>query len=74
MEFAPQAWTDAELDESILKLCEEFPDARMIACARAIEYCRRTTPRGTPQTLHSAMRGELQREAAIQAAGYASAA
>jgi hypothetical protein len=53
-------WTDAELDESILKLCNEFPDARMIACSRALEHCRRTTPRGTPESLLTAMRDTLR--------------
>lgn len=64
MEFTPLVWTDAELDESILKLCDEFPDSRMVACARAMEHCRRSTPRGTPAELLTAMRGVLQLETA----------
>ena len=67
MESSPPDWTEAELDKCVLKLCDEFPDSRMVACARAVEYCRRMTPRGTPETLLTAMRGVLQQEAAFQA-------
>lgn len=74
MEFPPPVWTDAELDESILKLCDEIPRARMVACSRALEYCRRATPRGTPATLLAAMRGALQHEEAVQAIRYGRAA
>lgn len=64
MNAARTAWTEAELDEAILTLCGEFPNARMAACARAIEYCRHSTPRGGPEILLMAMRGSLQREEA----------
>lgn len=62
MDIARTGWTEAELDEAILKLCDEFPHARMAACSRAIEYCRRSTPRDTPEMLLTAMRGALQRD------------
>jgi hypothetical protein len=68
MDFSSPGWTDAELDESILKLCDEFPDSPMVACSRAIEYCRRMTPRGTPEQLLTAMRGALH-HGAPKAAG-----
>lgn len=71
MQFSSPAWSDAELDESILILCDEFPDARMAACSRAVEHCRRTTPRGTPDTLLTAMRTALQRERAPETANRA---
>lgn len=74
MESLLPAWTDAELDECVLKLCDEFPDSRMIACSRAVEYCRRKTPRGSAETLLSAMRGVLQQEAALRTARYGKAA
>jgi hypothetical protein len=54
------AWTDTELDESILILCDEFPRAGMAACSRALEYCRRSIPRGTFQSLLAAMRATLR--------------
>ena len=63
---AAPAWTDLELDESILQLCDEFPDLTMAACARALEYCRQTTPRGSPETLLTAMREALQLQAAAR--------
>lgn len=63
MATAPPAWTDLELDESILKLCEEFPDLKMAACSRVVEYCRQMTPRGSPAALLTAMRGALQQQA-----------
>lgn len=53
-------WTDAELDESILKLCDEFPTARMADCSRALEHCRRLTPHGEPESLLTAMRASLR--------------
>ena len=53
-------WTDVELDESILKLCDEFPDARMAAFSRALEHCRHTTPRAGPDSLLNAMRDSLR--------------
>jgi hypothetical protein len=64
MELSSPVWTEAELDESILTLCDEFPDARMATCSRAVEHCRQSTPRGTPEMLLTAMRGALQREEA----------
>ena len=73
MELSSPAWTDAELDESILKLCDEFPDARMASCSRAVEHCRRSTARGTPLTLLMAMRAALQHEEAGQLPRYARA-
>ena len=68
MKFATQGWTDAELNESILRLCDEFPDVRMLTCSRAVEFCRHQTPRGSPQTLLVAMRAELRRTVALRAA------
>lgn len=65
MELSSPVWTEAELDESILTLCDEFPEARMAACALAVEHCRRSTPRGTPEMLRTAMRGALQHERAL---------
>jgi hypothetical protein len=56
------AWTERELDESILRLCDEFPDVRMAACSRALEHCRRSTPRGTRESLLTAMRDTLRLE------------
>jgi hypothetical protein len=56
------AWTDVELDESILFLCEEFPHARLAECSRALEHCRRSTPRGTRLSLLVAMRESLRRQ------------
>jgi hypothetical protein len=56
------AWTDGELDEAILGLCDEFPRAGMAACSRALEHCRKSTPRGTSQSLVAAMRGHLRRD------------
>ena len=64
MDVTLTAWTEAELDEAILTLCGEFPNARMAACSRALEYCRQSTPRGRPEMLLTAMRGALQREEA----------
>lgn len=61
MPFLKSTWTDTELEESILKLCEEFPDARMADCSRALEYCRRAIPHGTPESLLIAMREKLRR-------------
>jgi hypothetical protein len=66
MELPSPTWTDAELDECILKLCDEFPDSRMAACSRALEFCRRATPHGPPEALLMAMRSVLQEEAAFQ--------
>jgi hypothetical protein len=60
---APQlefAWTDTELDDSIVTVCDEFPDALMAACSRALEHCRQSTPRGTPASLLTAMRDRLR--------------
>jgi len=68
------AWTDAELDESVLKLCDEFPATRMVECSRALEYCRRVTPRGSPESLHTAMREALRHGIALPPIAYASAA
>ncbi|HVS52373.1 MAG TPA: hypothetical protein VHD62_08460 [Opitutaceae bacterium] len=59
---ATSSWTEAELDESILTLCDELPSARMAACSRAVEHCRRWTPRGTPESLLGAMREVLRRD------------
>lgn len=36
MRLPNPAWTNRELDDSILKLCEEFPQARMATCSRAL--------------------------------------
>lgn len=74
MELSSAIWTDSELDESILTLCDEFPAARMAACARAVEYCRRRTPHGSPEMLLVAMRGALQHEEAGQAPRHGGAA
>lgn len=65
MELSSPTWTDAELDECVLALCDEFPDSRMIACSRALESCRQMTRRGTTETLRTTMRGILLREAAL---------
>jgi hypothetical protein len=53
-------WTDAELNTAIVALCDEMPPARMAACSRALEHCRRHTPRGTPAFLLSEMRRVLR--------------
>lgn len=63
---AQSQWTETELDESILTLCDEFPDARLVAFARAVEHCRRTIPRGTPDSLVAAMRDTLRGDAESQ--------
>lgn len=61
MTFSTTQWTTPELDEAILELLDgEFPNTRMLACARALEYCRRTTPRGTTDSLLVAMRSSLR--------------
>ena len=67
-------WTEVELDDSILTLCVEFPDAKMAACSRALEHCRRSTPPGTADSLLSAMRDTLRRDADAGAVAFASAA
>jgi hypothetical protein len=67
------AWTDSELDESILFLCEEFPRARLAEYSRAREHCRRSTPRGTHLSLLAAMR-ESVRGTVTSPRVYASAA
>jgi hypothetical protein len=74
MKFPHSVWTDKELDESILKLCDEFPDARMAACSRALEHCRRTVPFGTSESLLTAMRGSLLLESEVQRAAWVKAA
>jgi hypothetical protein len=53
-------WTDAELDTAILVLCDENPPVRMVTCWRALEHCRRHTPRGTPASLLVEMRHVLR--------------
>jgi hypothetical protein len=53
-------WTDAELDSAILVLCNEIPPVRMVACWRALEHCRRYTPRGTTASLLADMRLALR--------------
>jgi hypothetical protein len=60
MPFNYAEWTDTELDDAIVKLCEEFPDARMSDLSRTLEHCRRTTPRGSPESLLAAMRAALR--------------
>lgn len=55
-------WTNAELEQSILTLCDEIPDATMAVYSRALEYCRRVTPHGTAASLLVAMRHELRQE------------
>jgi hypothetical protein len=67
-------WTDTELDESILILCDEFPDARMSACSRALEHCRRSTPHGTRGSLLAAMRDTLRLDMESQQDGFRAAA
>lgn len=74
MEPSSPVWTAEELDESILTLCDEFPEARMTACSRAVEFCRQSTPRGTSEMLLAAMRGALQREQALSSPRYRTAA
>jgi hypothetical protein len=71
MLFLNSAWTDTELDDSILKLCDEFPYSRMAACSRALEHCRRNTPRGTRESLLTAMREKLVLETGAHRAVYA---
>ena len=61
-------WSDADLDESILSLCDEIPDARMSVCSRALEYCRRSVPHGTRESLLNAMRQELRYEIEVDRA------
>jgi hypothetical protein len=68
MTISTAAWTEAELDDSILRLCLEFPDVRMVTCSRALEHCRLNTARGSRQTLLVEMRAQLQREVAALAA------
>jgi len=60
------AWTDAELDDSILRLALEFPDERLAVYSRTLEHCRRTTPYGTRESLLTAMRDALRLDAASQ--------
>jgi hypothetical protein len=60
LQHAASNWTDLELNTAILALCDEIPPARMAACSRALEHCRRHTPRGTPAFLLSEMRHALQ--------------
>lgn len=74
MELSSPVWTEVELDESILTLCDEFPEVRMAECSRAVEHCRRSTPRGTPEMLLTAMRGALQHEQALSPVRYGRAA
>lgn len=74
MQLQPSAWTDAELNESILKLCDEFPMARMADCSRALEHCRRLTPPGTRESLLIAMRETLRRGIETSRGVYATAA
>jgi hypothetical protein len=62
MQSEKRAWTEAELDESILRLCEERPGTPMSVCSRVLEHCRRLTPSGTRASLLLAMRRELDRE------------
>ena len=68
------AWTDEELDDSILRLCSEFPDARMAALSRALEQCRRTVPHGTRESLLAAMRGVLRDDVDARCRNYVEAA
>jgi hypothetical protein len=58
-------WTDTELTDAALLLCDELPATRMLACWRAVEYCRRTTPRGTPESLLDGMRTALREKLEI---------
>src|SRR6476646_2688331 len=60
------AWTDAELDDSILRLALEFPDERLAVYSRTLEHCRRTTPYGTRESLLTAMRDTLRLDAESQ--------
>ena len=53
-------WTTAELEESVLRLCDEMPEAPMAIYSRVVEYCRRATPHGSSQSLLTAMRQELR--------------
>lgn len=74
MLFPKSGWTDTELDESILKLCDEFPNARMIDCSRALEHCWRVIPHETSASLLAAMRDALRRNLESQRPVYAAAA
>jgi hypothetical protein len=59
---SPSAWNETELTEAILTVCDETPAARMVACWRTLEHCRRWTPHGTPESLVAAMRETLHRD------------
>lgn len=74
MQLIKSAWTNAELDESILKLCDEFPAAQMAECSRALEHCRRFTPHGPPESLLPAMREILRQDMEVRRMVYAAAA
>jgi hypothetical protein len=67
-------WSKTELDDSILSLCDEFPEARMTSCSRALEHCRRCTPRSTPEALRAAMREILKLEMTTQRSAFPIAA
>jgi hypothetical protein len=56
---SPSAWSDAELTEAIVTVCDESQFAPMLACWRALDHCRRLTPRGTTESLRAAMRARL---------------
>jgi hypothetical protein len=63
---ARSEWNDAELNTAILTLCDEIPGARMVSCWRALDHCRRSTPRGTPESLLAEMRETLRRDIETQ--------
>lgn len=60
--ICPSAWSEAELIEAIVAVCDESQSAPMVACWRVLEHCRRHLPRGTPESLRLAMRTKLRRD------------
>lgn len=68
------AWSETELTDAIVTVCDESHFAPMLACWRALEHCRRFTPRGTPESLRSAMRTKLRDSMASPAGALRAAA
>src|SRR5687767_4568093 len=72
--LTPPIWNETELTDAILTVCDEIPDTRMVACWRALEHCRRSTPHGTPESLLAAVRDTLRRDLASHGSALSTAA
>jgi hypothetical protein len=60
MRHQEDQWTDGQLDDAILTLCDEYPRAPIHSYSCAVEYCRREVPTGTLAALLIAMRDRLR--------------